>query len=419
MSQDSHSPPQPARRTPCYNLQMLDKPRDRWDLALMIGGGLGLAFGLMGAALFATLGLVSLINGDASEALLPAIQATSLLAIGALGLPAIYWGAIGRRRRAVEHPWPAWIAALLLFPAALILGSLAFDQQLLPGLLGPLAHLLAAGAPVLFVTSIVLRRGGPLSARRRWGHFLAGLWGSPPLAILVELLALVPTGAVLIMLASISPETLARVRDLALGEFTDQAQLTQAATDLLSQPLVILVVIGYLSLLVPMIEEVLKTITVWPVLRRLTASQAFVCGALGGAGYALFESLFLAQPGGDWLPTMIARSGTPLIHAFNTGLVSLGLFAAFQRRQWLRLVALYLVAVTLHGLWNFLALGIGLTGFGVEPGPSLTAGPSTAALGLIGLIGLLGLAGVCLAGLIWLPDRLDHGSGQTQTATMD
>lgn len=425
MDRDSHRARRLGQRTPCYNRLMLVEQleslppvetavepappiRDGWDQVLLIGGSLGVAINLLGAALLAGLAAVTLVSGDAGEALLPTVQGFALLVIAALGVPAIYWGATGRRRRSVERPWPAWILALVLFPLSLGMGTLAFNLEVLPGLFGPAAHVLAAGAPVLFVVSIVLRRGSPLSARRRWGHFLAGLWGSPPLSILVELLALIPTLVVLILGAAASPDLLLLLQSSALGDPSSEAELMQAASDLLSQPLVIAILLGYLALLVPMIEEVLKSITIWPLLRGpLTANQAFVGGALGGAGYALFESLFLAQPGADWLATMLARTGTPLIHAFNTGLVSLGLYMAFKRRKWLRLPVFYGLAVALHGLWNFLALGVGLAGYGIEPTPVLTSTAPLMTFGLVGVAGLFVLGCVALSGLLLLPSRLD------------
>lgn len=383
--------------------------RDRWDQILLIGGALGLLINFLGAALFGTLTLLSLLNGEPAEALSPGIQAVSMGVVGALGIPAIYWGAIGARNRAVERPRPLWIVALLLFPISIGMGMLAFGGGVLPGILGSSAHILAAGTPVLFVATVVLQRGDPLPARRRWGHFLAGLWGSPPLSILVELLALIPAGIALVLGAAISPDTVALLRSIAVGEFASEAQMAEMTTELLSQPAVVVVLVGYLSLAVPMIEEVLKTLAIWPLLGGpLTNGQAFIGGALGGAGYALFESLFLPQPGDEWLATMLARTGTPMIHAFNTGLVALGLAMAFRQKKWIRLPLLYGLAVVLHGLWNFLAVVLGLSGYGIDAELGLISALPNSAAQLAASAGLVGLAAVSLAGLVLLPARLDR-----------
>jgi hypothetical protein len=374
----------------------------------MIGGSLGLALSLGGAAIMGGLALISLISGDGSDPLLPGIQAVSLIAVGAFGVPAIYWGAVGSKRRGVGRPWRAWIVAAAVFPIALAVGALAFEAGILPGLLGPVAHLLAAGAPVLFVTSIVLQRGALLSARRRWGHFLTGLWVTPPLSLALELISLVPAVLLIAGGLSISPEGLESLRAFVFSETTSEAEAIELARQLLSQPVVIMVLIGFLSGVVPLIEEALKTMAVWPLLvRPISASQAFLGGALGGAGYAMFESLFLPQPGEDWLITMLARTGTPLIHAFNTGIVSLGLAEAIRRRRWIRLPLLYGAAVAIHGLWNFFAVGLGISGFGVDVGLGLLSPQLLETLAYVGLLGLFGLGALSLAGLVWLPSRLE------------
>jgi hypothetical protein len=384
------------------------KPRDNWDTALMIGGALGLIISLGGAAILAATAAFSLLSADGSDPLLPGIQAISLLAIGALGVPVIRWGVLGRSRRGVGRPWPAWIVGLAVFPIGLAIGVLAFENGVLPGLLGPAAHLLAAGAPVLFVASLILRRGTPISARRRWGHFLAGLWVTPPLSLILELISLFPAGLVIAAGLSFSPEGLDLLRAFVFSDVGSEAEAFELAGQLLSQPIVLLVLIGFLSGVVPAIEEALKTIAIWPLLLRpLSRGQAFLGGALGGAGYALFESLFLPQPGEEWLVTMLARTGTPLIHAFNTGIVSLGLAEAFRRKRWFRLPIAYAIAIVLHGLWNFFAIGLGLSSFGTEAGFGLLNPETLDTLAYLGGFGLLGLAALSLVGLVWLPPRLE------------
>ena len=142
----------------------------------------------------------------------------------------------------------------------------------------------------------------------------------------------------------------------------------------------------------------------------MPASYAFLGGALGGAGYALFESLFLPQPGEDWAITMVARAGTPLIHAFNTGLVCWGLAEGVRRKRWLFLAGTYILAVGLHGMWNLAAIGIGLSGLGIESEAGALDPALMNAVGYLGLLGLLGLTVGSFAGLIWLPARLDSGN---------
>jgi hypothetical protein len=336
------------------------------------------------------------------------VEAASFFAIGALGAPAIYWGVKGPADRAVRRTGPLWILALLLYPLALVLGVLAFEVGTFPRILGPFAHILAAGAPVLLVVSIAISRGPLFSARRRWAHFLAGLWVTPPLSLVLEFFALVSIGILMIVGLTLSPDGQTLLQELIVLELSSESELLDLATRLITQPVVILLGVGLLSGAVPLIEELLKSLTIWPLLMRpMTAGQAFLGGTLGGAGYALFESLFLPQAGDEWVITMVARAGTPLIHAFNTGLVCWGLAEGVSRKRWLFFGGTYILAVGLHGMWNLAAMGIGLSGLGVESGPGYLDPSLMSTIGYLGLLGLLGLAVGSLAGLIWLPARLD------------
>ena len=386
--------------------------RDNWDRILIVSGALGL---LVSLAIAAALGLLSIF---AKQPVALGVEAASIFALGMLGVPAIYWGFKGSTDRAVRRPGQAWILAMLLYPVALVLGILAFEVGTLPRVLGPIAHIIAAGAPVLFVVSISLTRGPLTSARRRWAHVLAGSWVTPPLSLFLELLTLLPFGLLMIVGLALGPESQSLIQELAAIDLSSEAEVINLTERLLTQPIVILLGVGLLSGAVPLIEELLKTITIWPLLGKpMSANYAFLGGALGGAGYALFESLFLPQPGEDWAITMVARAGTPLIHAFNTGLVCWGLSEGVRRRRWLFAAGTYVLAVGLHGMWNLAAIGIGLAGLGIESDAS-SLGPSLLnAVGYLGLLGLLGLTAGSLAGLIWLPARLDSESADLPRRT--
>jgi len=376
--------------------------RDNWDYVLIVSGSLGLGLSL---AIAAALGLLSLF---AKQPIALGVEAASIFALGVLGAPAIYWGYKGSADRAVRRPGQAWILALLLYPLALVLGILAFEVGTLPRVLGPIAHIIAAGAPVLFVVSISLARGPLTSARRRWAHVLAGSWVTPPLSLFLELLTLVPFGLLMILGLALSPDSQSLLQELAAIDLSSESELINLTERLLTQPIVILLGVGLLSGAVPLIEELLKTITIWPLLGKpMSARYAFLGGALGGAGYALFESLFLPQPGEEWAITMVARAGTPLIHAFNTGLACWGLAEGVRRKRWLFSAGAYILAVGLHGMWNLAAIGIGLAGLGAESGAGSLDPSLLNAVGYLGLLGLLGLTAGSLAGLIWLPGRLD------------
>src|SRR4030065_667202 len=119
----------------------------------------------------------------------------------------------------------------------------------------------------------------------------------------------------------------------------------------------------------PIVEETLKAIAVGPFLRRgLTPAEAFLSGTLAGAGYAMFEALFLTQPGQGWVETMLARVGATFVHVFTAGLSSWGLVEGFRYRRWSKCVLAALAAFAIHGAWNASAVGIGFGGVGGQVG---------------------------------------------------
>lgn len=391
---------------------MSSEPRrwDLWDVSLLLLALGGTAIGFLACLALAAMAILPAWHGEVMDTFFPVWAGTAFGALGVLGLPALYWSArslLGGPQPAPSPPRPVWKLGVALFPVSLSLGYLAFETEALPQEFGLLAHLLAAGAPVLATAALALQLGPPISIRRRWGHFLAGLWVVPPVSLLLELLALIPVILLLVVGLSASADGRILLNLLAESPVTSEADVQQLLMELLSQPWLILLFGGYIILLVPLLEEGLKTMAVWPLLgRRPPPSQAFLGGLLGGVGYALFESLFLPQPGGDWAATMLARGGTPLIHGLCTALSTWGLFEMANARRWGRTVAAYVGAVALHGMWNLGALTLGISGLWPASGPLLLGLDRGRAVGLVSSAWLVVLSLLSLGGLIFGLRRL-------------
>jgi hypothetical protein len=182
--------------------------------------------------------------------------------------------------------------------------------------------------------------------------------------------------------------------------------LNELTSNLIEDPLIIVTIFAYVGIFVPLVEELVKTVAVWPLLRRgLKIGEAFICGALAGAGYALFEAFFLAQPGEEWALVMVARAGATLMHMFTTGVAAVGVARAYQTRSVSAALPYYFGAVSLHALWNFAALTLGVGFF--YGGDSLTgvglSFQSFIALASVGLLVLL--ATLAYFGLSRMPLR--------------
>jgi hypothetical protein len=135
---------------------------------------------------------------------------------------------------------------------------------------------------------------------------------------------------------------------------------------------------------------------VWRFLRRgLPSGQAFLMGALAGAGYGLFEALFLSQPGPEWTSTAVGRIGASFMHAATAGLTSWGLMEWARDRRWGRALGAYAAAVLAHASWNAAALSTGFDELIRSTGAGQPTGPST-----IGVAANMILIGLSLAAFL-------------------
>ncbi len=384
---------------------------DRLDLALLIVallGVLGSTAGFVGALLIA---VSSAVQHDNQGVVFGAWATAGFIGLGLCGLPPLVLAGrslFGLPAPAPSRPKVGWLAIVILLPVAVLTGLEALRGPALARILFPLAQLLAAGIPVL-AGVILLRASGPLLApRRAWGQFLVGLWGMPWLAMLLEVLALIPTLAILGIGLVNSPSGQHILRQLLEAAASEApTALDQPVLQLLVNPWVAATLLGYIALVVPLIEEAIKSIAIWPFLgRKLAPSVAFVSGALGGAGYALFEALFLTQPADAWASTMLGRSGASIMHTFTAGLTCWGLAEGFSRRKWGRTLLAYLAAVVMHGLWNASAVGAGLASAATESGPSLISSGAAVAITTVSTAVMVGLSAFSLISLPLIAARL-------------
>jgi peroxiredoxin Q/BCP len=374
----------------------------RVNLALFVVGLAGSGLSLSGGVGTLAITLLSLLEGDAGAATLGAWASGAMLAMAACGIPAIVLGLrglLGRTTPPAGRPASAWFAVSLLFPVALLAGTWVLARPSLTLLAIPV-HIATAVLPVVFAVLLVRVPGPLFSSRRSWGQFLTGLWAMPPLAMVFEVVALIPVIAVTVAGLSTSPGALALLEPLLRRSAVSVTPVEDNAVRLLLNPWVLTGIFGFVSGLVPLIEEAVKSLSVVPIARRLSPAAAFAGGAVGGAGYALFEALFLTQPDPSWLTTMVGRGGATLMHAFTAAVTCWGVSqVASSPRRWGRLALAYLTAVSMHGLWNATAIGVGLVQVNAEAGalslpaafPAIVqqAGPILlAALSFVALVGL-------------------------------
>lgn len=151
---------------------------------------------------------------------------------------------------------------------------------------------------------------------------------------------------------------------------TNQDVIFKLLTPYISNSAMIAIALGYVALLVPMIEELLKPLAVWIFAKKIESpAQGFAMGLLSGGAFALIESLNASGDGTASWPVIVGiRAGTSLLHMTASGLVGWGIVSAFREKRIMRLVAAYFCAITIHGIWNACAIGAGLSAVGESIG---------------------------------------------------
>lgn len=313
------------------------------------------------------------------------------------GVPAVIFG-FRSLRGMQDVPRPISRALLLIpitvFPIALSLGYIGFNVGLFPNILGPAAQILGACGSSTFAILLIRKHSPAISKRRLWGQFTIGLWAVPFLAFLGEIILFIPMLLLFVLgaLGSIEGRTI-----LDLLSDTSAVEITDVTEQLIAMPWILGLVFGFVSLLVPLLEEALKTMIIWPLLRRaISPAEAFLSGVIGGASYGLVEAILLSQQADAWLAVMLARSGATLMHAFTTGVAAWGLAEGIVRKRWKRMGIGYLVAVGFHGLWNALAIGLALLEGAKEQEYVSNSYPLLESVFPIAIVGLIVIASLAL-----------------------
>jgi len=299
-------------------------------------------------------------------------------------------------------------AALAGYPVILLLGTLAANSPGLAVWLLPVLHVLAATIPVYAISRLALRGLDTGSALRRWGLLGLGLVLGPGLVMVLELSTI---GVALAgFIVQISSDQSRAMEIVLLAQRLQYAQpnpetIFNILSPYLMQPMLLFGIAAFVTAVVPLIEETLKPIGVWLLAgRKLTPLEGFSAGILSGAGYALFENLFITSPGIEWAIVSIGRIGTTSMHMLTAGITGYALATAWKANRYLRLGLLFASSVLIHALWNSLTL-LGVAG--TLPN-TLEALGTVRTAGQIAAAGLVFLFAVILAGLSFLNRRLQR-----------
>ncbi len=207
----------------------------------------------------------------------------------------------------------------------------------------------------------------PKSSRQRfWGFISFQMFAGMPIVFLVEIilfvLAMILGGVWLANKNEFAP-ILMTLQTQMMVDPKNMTSVIEKVTPLLQDPGVLVAIFFSLSIVTPLVEEFLKPLALWFFIKRgWSEAEGFSAGLVLGAAFALVESVsaVASLPQESWTGLLVARIGTGLLHTLTAGMTGWALVSAWKTGKYSRLGLVYLISMTLHGLWNFFALVSGL-----------------------------------------------------------
>lgn len=255
----------------------------------------------------------------------------------------------------------AWqiAASLLIAGTVLFLGSRISMNESVNWLVLPILTLPAVVLPIFLLFGVAVRKI-PLGTRwQTWNIFGIGMTLVPFILIILELFAILFVFIIVVIFLVAQPELTVEMERLS-EQIYRLGPESQATLDLLipfvTKPAVIAVALSYFAVLVPLIEEIFKTLGVWFFAAKLTRAQGFAMGTLSGSAYALIETLGVSAQTADWATLLLTRIGTGVLHITTSALMGAAIVGAMRERRYVQLLGTYLLVVALHGLWNAQAI---------------------------------------------------------------
>lgn len=313
---------------------------------------------------------------------------------------------------AVSTSFPTWqiVVGALGAGLSLLLGHLIQNNETVNWLVLPILTLPAVLLPIWIITTLGVR-DLPLGSRwRTWSVFGVSLTATPFLLVVIEIVMIIVILVFVVIYVVANPQVAAEFERLSSQFMFLDLETEAGAEELLRQvapyllrPGIFIPVVIVFSVLIPLVEELVKPLAVWLLAGRLdSAAQGFTLGALSGAGFALWETFNASAQTDGWGVLLFTRIGTGLLHVVASALVGMGIYLAVRERRYLRLLGNYLLAVLLHGLWNAAALTVSFSALGV----TYTQSGGYESLQWVSTSGLIALTCVLLAILLASNRRL-------------
>jgi len=223
----------------------------------------------------------------------------------------------------------------------------------------PPFHVLTLAAWACFLFSMVYSWLPRLTIRETALQVTYGAFVATSVGGLLELILLLLLGVAAVVAAALLPggQTWLETIRNALRAPTLLRDPKHLAELLLVPPITVTLA-GGLTMMVPLVEESVKSLGVLALIHHLPErNRCLAWGLLCGLGFGLGESMLsVASLGASWGVTIVARMLTMILHTLTGGLMGVGWYYAVRERRLWNLVGLYALSLALHALWNGVAV---------------------------------------------------------------
>ncbi len=347
------------------------------SLLYLIFSGCGLLLTLTVGVIVLLSSLVGVIGGETRDYLYPGFVASwTLMGISVLLVPGIVYAIL----RLMNKPFPDKLVTkqkylpfvfLGLWLPLLALGGVLSQKASGDWLLLPALTVFLVAIPLWIWIRLGNKGIQPEDKQAIWSLLGVNMLITPVFVMVLEVIVIMMIALIGIIVIFISPalaEEFMKTVNLLNSSGMNTVLIMRVIKPLIQNPWVIFSILGTMSVIIPIIEELCKPIWMWAFVKKIDPSQGFLYGMFCGAAFALIESIgYMATPMDEaWAGLMVGRVGTGLLHVVTSGLVGWGLASAWHDKKYYRLAKAYFLAVFIHGLWNAIGLLMGFVEY-LEP----------------------------------------------------
>lgn len=277
-------------------------------------------------------------------------------------------------RKSAGKPVPAWTKAkmnwlygsIFALPMLILLGLNIFRVANYADTWMPIFSVICILAAGLWYMRIGIGRDWGKSPQRDSGLLTFSFGFTTTLILITEILALAAFGLVFFLATRQDPavqQLYQTLPGLLQGMQGDSQALQNLFQELAAKPAIIFSAIFIIAILMPLVEELLKTFGVLLLKgENLSPREGMLAGIVSGAGFGILEGmLFAVQTGSGtdpqtWMIFVIGRAAALVLHIFNGALNGYALVRYWQNRKLWQLLAAFLLTVFIHGVWNLLSI---------------------------------------------------------------